>query len=209
MDESTKLDQSIWFEKKSTLKLLPLIIVSILCSILFLPFCGAVLLGAVFALALNPYVKQIKKKGGHFFKSAHVIVFIAFIFLLVLPIGLFSAKFYAFLSQPAENGVESMSYFSNSKEVSARFVSPFLNKMQIQPSVALQNWIELQISNASNYILKLVEKSITEIPQLSFLFFIFLISLYYFMSEGLRIKYWFLRSKIFSYRKAQSFNKLS
>lgn len=199
-------DENGWFKKENILKFAPLIVISILCAVIFTPFLVAVVLAGIFALALNPYVKKLKAKVPFFNRSAHIVVYTAFLVLLILPFVVFSAKFYDYLAQPSEAGVEStISQFTNAQKVTERFINPFLKKLEIQPTRAVQTFIQKEMTDGLNYVLSALQSVITQIPQTLFILFVFMIALYYFMSDAQQIKRKFLRSHIFTYKKSQKY----
>lgn len=207
MAESVDLNTAdSWLNKKNIVKLAPLILISILFAIIFMPFFGAVILAAIFALALNPYVKKIRLKSPILSQHAHTWVFASFLVLLILPFIFFSIKFYSYFTEIKEGGVETtISQLGSVEKVTEKFVTPFLNKLQIEPTQSLKVFIQKEMSDGLAYVLNTLQNLLSEIPQTLFLFFIFLISLYYFMSEALPIRRWFMQSHLYNHKKSNKY----
>lgn len=209
MAESTDLNptpEENWFRRNSFFKFVPIAAISVLFALLFMPFFGAVILAAIFALALTPYAKKLRLRTPFFNRFAHLIVYAAFVILLILPFVFFSMKFYDYLTQPQQPGVEStLTQLTNVEQVTEKFINPFLKKLEIRPTRALQTFVQKEISDGLSLVLTAMQSIVSQIPQTLFVFFVFLIVLYYFMAEATTIKQWFTRSRMFDNKKSQKY----
>jgi predicted PurR-regulated permease PerM len=166
---------------------------------LFFPFYSEILLGAVFAFAIEPFLgRLLQRRHLRWRFSVAVILFLMFVALAV-PISVVGYKAYAYVVQISKLGLQNTPGFQKLllfKSEVIGFAGHFLSRFGLSDQIDLAGMGEDSLSRAANWSMALLSGLATQIPSILLSLFVFCSSLYFFLAEASPLKTIFLRQRV-------------
>lgn len=165
------------------------------------PFLAVILLAAVIAFALDPFVEKFKVSnwyrmlGGVYFLMTMLFLSITIPFLTVFY------KLYSMFLQldlAGEGRKNLMAMVNQNKSVFTKTLNDFLAPFGMRKSINIDSMIGDAVQQAVNYVITGATYAVTQIPDILFTFAVFMVALFFFVHQSARIKRVCLSSELLS-----------
>lgn len=173
--------------------------------LLFLPFTAEILLAAIFALAMEPFLGRWLQPKHLRYKTSVALILIGMFFVLALPVTMVIYKAYRYMLEISKNGVQNSELFqklSAMKTWLASSVDKVTEKVGLNERFDLSGLLDEALNHSANSAVQYATTFASNIPGLLISLFIFCAALYFFLAEARWLRNAFLRQKLVNQTEA-------
>lgn len=164
------------------------------------PFFRPILLAAVFAFAVDPFVSKVTKTSSFIARprcAAGIVISALLVMGGILSfIGLY---FYMAIKDFAQMGLKNNQFFQSfikSKNMALNSVDQILRKFDLGVSQNAHEFVNKSLTDIENWLGQSISAFLSSIPETLLTFFTFCLTLYLFISQGRKIKLKLLSYKL-------------
>lgn len=180
-----------------------------ICVGIFFPFLTTVAVAAIFALVLNPFIKKLQRTKFLGFsitgrkKSAAIVLFFL-VTLFVIPFGIMGAKIYSQFREFSNTEVAKQEFALKLSHYAMMFeegISNYISRLGLKRRVTVDDVSDGLAQKSANIIFDNAAHMLAQIPSLLTALIIFLVALFYLLSESDKIENFFHQLGLFSFRE--------
>jgi predicted PurR-regulated permease PerM len=166
---------------------------------LFLPFYSELLLAAVFAFAIEPFLGRVLRKRHLRWRASVALILIGMFIVLAVPVTVVVYKLYAQVIEVSKAGLQNTPLFQQLVVIRAEivdFANQTLARFGLTDSIDLAGISEDGFSRLANGGLQVITGLVYKIPRMMISLFVFCAALYFFLAEAGPLKTIFQRQKL-------------
>lgn len=174
-------------------------------AILFFPFIRELMLAAVVALAMEPFLGRWLQPRHFRWKISVLLILVAMFHLVSLPLAFVGYRTYRYFVRMSQEGVTNSELFQKLTEVKAKIlqmVDQLTVKMGLEAQFDITGSLEEWLSNGINFVVHASTQMVTQLPSLLISIFVFCAGLYYFLAEARTIKSVFMKQRLLTPNEA-------
>jgi predicted PurR-regulated permease PerM len=180
-------------------------------AILFLPFFSEILLAAVVALAMEPFLGRWLQPRHFRWRISVLLILVAMFHLISLPVGFVGYRTYGYLLQISKNGVQNSDIFqklTHIKGVIIQRVDQLTANWGLEAQFNLAGSIEEWLGKGIELFVNASTQVATQLPSFLISIFVFCAALYYFLAEARTIKSAFMKQRLLTPTEANRLIKV-
>ena len=190
---------TLGFNKNQITHILIMVLSIGYCIVIFFPFMSVLCLAGIFAFVLYPFIFKLQKtRWASHRKFTLIILFLLFL-LITIPFGIVGGKIYGLMKEfatPSSGKEQFINRFSEQATLLKTQVSHHLETFGLSES--FDGFFSETTQKVASFIFNFLSGMIAAIPDFAVGLFIFLIALFYFLTESQKIGNFFQETKLLS-----------
>ena len=185
-------------KKQKVFKLVLAILFSGALISMFAPFLIPILLGAIFAFALEPIVSAVTDKRGYR-KTFIILLLASMIIVIAVPVFLSIYKVYFHLQQLSKDGWQDSKMLANAihmKEQLVELARRTLNSLNLADRLDMDALTDNLLSRAGTAVTAVSTAAVTQVPDFILTTLVFCVVVFFFLSESGKIKASLLKTNL-------------
>lgn len=175
-------------------------------AILFLPFYTQILLAAIFAFAIEPFLGRWLTSRRFRWKTSVALILLGMFVVLALPVSLLAYKTYHYLAEISRSGAQNTELFQKLiafKGGILNLVNSLLERFGLSQQYDLSSVIDDGLNQAVNFLVGYSTGIASNIPMLLLGVFVFCAALYFFLAEARWVRGAFMKQRFLSATEAE------
>lgn len=168
-------------------------------AILFLPFYRELMLAAVVALAMEPFLGRWLQPRHFRWKISVLAILIAMFHLVTLPLGFIGYRTYRYFVKMSKDGVQNSELYQKLTELKTKLIAvidQWTVKWGLEAQFDITGSLEENLSHGINLVVGWSTQLVTQLPSLMISIFVFCAALYYFLADARSIKSMFMKQRL-------------
>lgn len=185
-------------KKQRIFKLILAFSISGALILMFAPFVIPILLGAIFALALEPTVSRVTHKRGYR-KTFIVGLLVAMVLVIAVPVLLSIYKIYFYIQEISRAGLANSKMYANILQLKDQLViyaHDILTSLNLADRLDMGALSDNLLSRSGSAVAAVSTAAVTQVPEFLLTTVIFCIVVFFFLSESRQIKEAILKTNL-------------
>lgn len=173
-------------------------------AVVLYPFVSILALAGIFAFVLHPFVIKLQRAKWVSLQKSMIVILLLFFLFVAIPFAIVGAKVFKLMKELAasQNGKEQfIARFSEQTNSIKGLVSRNLESWGLSNQFSFDEMFVDVTQKTATFLFNFLSEMISAVPSFILGLFIFLLALFFFVTESQRIGAFFRRSKIFSHRE--------